>query len=331
MTRASSRFHLSATVDAPQSVPIRDAVAILRRGGLVAFPTETVYGLGADASNPAAVARIYEVKGRPAGHPVIVHIGDIGQLDRWARDVPGAAIKLAARFWPGPLTLVLWRAPGVADRLTGGQHTIGLRIPGHPVALQLLREFGGGIAAPSANRFGRISPTTAEHVRGDLGSEVDLILDGGTCEIGIESTIVDLSRGRPVLLRPGRIDAGDIAATLGVALEERDSDAPRVPGTLAAHYAPRQPLRLIESDQWERSVRGTSHGRGVLSFRSRPEGDTSTMWIEASRLPQRYGHDLYASLRALDSSGCTRILVEGPPDTREWAAILDRLGRARSA
>jgi L-threonylcarbamoyladenylate synthase len=298
---------------------------------LVAFPTETVYGLGADASNPAAVARIYEVKGRPAGHPVIVHIGDIRQLDHWARDVPGAAIKLAARFWPGPLTLVLRRAPGVADRLTGGQHTIGLRIPGHPVALQLLREFGGGIAAPSANRFGRISPTTAEHVQGDLGSEVDLILDGGTCEIGIESTIVDLSRGRPVLLRPGRIDAGDIAATLGVALEERDSDAPRVPGTLAAHYAPRQPLRLIESDQWERSLRGTSHGRGVLSFRSRPEGDTSTMWIEASRLPQRYGHDLYASLRALDSSGCTRILVEEPPDTREWAAIRDRLGRARSA
>jgi len=306
-------------------------VAILRRGGLVAFPTETVYGLGADASSPAAVARIYEVKGRPAGHPLIVHISDIGELDRWARDVPEAAIKLAAPFWPGPLTLVLRRAPGVADQLTGGQDTIGLRIPGHPIALQLLREFGGGIAAPSANRFGRISPTTAEHVRGDLGSEVDLILDGGTCEIGIESTIVDLSRGRPVLLRPGRIDAGDIAATLGVALEERDSDAPRVPGTLAAHYAPRQPLRLIESDQWERSVRGTSHGRGVLSFRSRPEGDTSTMWIEASRLPQRYGHDLYASLRALDSSGCTRILVEEPPNTREWAAIRDRLGRARSA
>jgi L-threonylcarbamoyladenylate synthase len=298
---------------------------------LVAFPTETVYGLGADASNPAAVGRIYEVKGRPAGHPLIVHIGDIGQLDRWARDIPKAATKLAARFWPGPLTLVLRRAPGVADQLTGGQDTIGLRIPGHPIALQLLREFGGGIAAPSANRFGRISPTTAEHVRGDLGSEVDLVLDGGTCEIGIESTIVDLSRGRPVMLRPGRIDAGDIAATLGVALEERDSDAPRAPGTLAAHYAPRQPLRLIESDQWERGVRDTSHGRAVLSFRSPPEGDMSTMWIEASILPQQYGHDLYANLRTLDLSGCDRILVEEPPDTREWAAIRDRLGRASSA
>ena len=321
---------MPARVDAPRPLPIREAVAILRRGGLVAFPTETVYGLGADASNPAAVARIYEVKGRPAGHPVIVHIGDVGQLARWAREIPEAATKLAARFWPGPLTLVLRRAPGVGSHPTGGQDTIGLRIPGHPVALQLLREFSGGIAAPSANRFGRISPTTAEHVRSDLGSEVDLVLDGGACEIGIESTIVDLSRGRPVLLRPGRIDARDIAATLGVALEERDSEAPRAPGTLATHYAPRQPLRLIESGRWERSVRGTSRGRAVLSFRSPPEGDMSTMWIEASREPQRYGHDLYANLRALDLSGCDRILVEKPPDSLEWAAIRDRLGRASS-
>jgi len=320
---------LSAKVEALQTVPIRDAVAILRRGGLVAFPTETVYGLGADASNPAAVARIYAVKGRPAGHPVIVHIGDVGQLARWAREIPEAATKLAARFWPGPLTLVLGRAPGVGGQLTGGQDTIGLRIPGHPIALQLLREFDGGIAAPSANRFGRISATTAEHVRMDLGSEVDLVLDGGACEIGIESTIVDLSRGRPVLLRPGRIAAEDIAATLGVAPLSRDPDAPRAPGTLAAHYAPRQPLRLIESDQWE-SVQGISHGRGVLSFRSPPEGDLSTMWIEASRQPNQYGHDLYAHLRALDSSGCDQILVEEPPATAEWAAIRDRLSRARS-
>jgi len=305
-------------------------VGILRRGGLVAFPTETVYGLGADASNPAAVARIYAVKGRPAGHPVIVHIGAVGQLARWARETPELAIKLAAAFWPGPLTLVLRRASGVGDELTGGEDTIGLRIPGHPVALELLREFGGGIAAPSANRFGRISPTTAEHVRSDLGSEVDLVLDGGACEIGIESTIVDLSRGRPVLLRPGRIGAEDIAATLGVAPLSRDSDGPRAPGTLAAHYAPRQPLRLIESDRWERSVRSIPRGRGVLSFRSPPEGDASTMWIEASTQPLAYGHDLYANLRALDLSGCAQILVEEPPATAEWAAIRDRLNRARS-
>ncbi len=205
-------------------------MAILQRGGLVAFPTETVYGLGADASNPMAVARIYEIKGRTASHPVIVHIGDVGQLARWAREIPEAATKLAMRFWPGPLTLVLRRAPSAGSQLTGGQDTIGLRIPGHPVALQLLREFGGGIAAPSANRFGRISPTTAEHVRDDLGKEIDLVLDGGPCEIGIESTIVDLSRQKAVLLRPGRISAEDIAAALGTAPEACDPAAPRAPG-----------------------------------------------------------------------------------------------------
>ena len=319
---------MSATVDALQSVPIRDAVATLRRGGLVAFPTETVYGLGADASNPAAVARIYAVKGRPAGHPVIVHIGDIGQLDRWAREIPGAATKLAARFWPGPLTLVLRRAPGVGDELTGGEDTIGLRIPGHPIALELLRQFGEGIAAPSANRFGRISPTTAEHVRNDLGEEVDLILDGGPCEIGIESTIVDLSRGRPVLLRPGQVSTGDIAATLGATPEPRDRSAPRAPGTLESHYAPQKPLRLVAGDQWER---GAGQNCAVLCFGARPAGEKCAMWIRASADPQRYARDLYSNLRALDASGCDEILVEEPPASAEWSAVRDRLARARSA
>jgi L-threonylcarbamoyladenylate synthase len=309
---------------------IRDAVAVLRRGGLVAFPTETVYGLGADASNPAAVARIYRVKGRPPGHPVIVHIADAGQLSRWAREISGHAARLAARFWPGPLTLVLRRASGVGDELTGGQETIGLRVPGHPVALALLRKFGGGIAAPSANRFGRISPTSAEHVRRDLGSDVDMILDGGPCEIGIESTIIDLSRGRPVLLRPGRIGAGDIAEALGVAPESPDSDAPRAPGALRSHYAPRKPLRLVGSPEWELRIRAGSPGRGVMSFRARPAGDVSVIWIAAPSDPERYGHDLYANLRALDSSGCDEILVEEPPGSAEWTAIRDRLSRARS-
>lgn len=331
MTRASSRFHLSARVDAPQSVPIRDAVAILRRGGLVAFPTETVYGLGADASNPAAVARIYEVKGRPAGHPVIVHIGDVGHLPLWAREIPEATTKLAARFWPGPLTLVLRRAAGVADQLTGGQDTIGLRIPGHPIALELLRVFGGGIAAPSANKFGRISPTTAEHVRNDLGEEVDLILDGGPCEIGIESTIVDLSRDRPVLLRPGRVSTEDIAAALGATPEPRDRNAPRAPGTLESHYAPRKPLRLVAAGQWDDRVRSARQNCAVLSFRARPAGEKCAMWIRASADPQRYARDLYSNLRALDASGCDEILVEEPPASAEWAAVRDRLARARLA
>ncbi len=309
---------------------IKEAAGILRRGGLVAFPTETVYGLGADASNPAAVARIYAVKGRPPNHPVIVHIGEVGQLACWAREIPEPAAKLAARFWPGPLTLLLRRASGVGDDLTGGQETIGLRVPGHPVALELLREFRGGIAAPSANRFGRISPTTAEHVRSDLGSDVDLVLDGGACEIGIESTIVDVSRGKPVVLRPGRISEDDIARALGFPPVPRDPGAPRAPGSLQSHYAPRQPLRLVASREWDLRVRGKSTGRGVMAFRARPPGDASAIWIEAPADPGRYGHDLYANLRMLDSSACDEILVEEPPGSEEWTAIRDRLSRARS-
>jgi len=308
---------------------IKEAAAVLRRGGLVAFPTETVYGLGADASNPAALARLYAVKGRPLHHPVIVHLGEAAQLARWAREIPRHAETLAERFWPGPLTLVLRRAKGVSDELTGGQDTIGLRVPGHAVALELLREFGGGIAAPSANRFGRISPTTTEHVRRDLGSDVDVILDGGACEIGIESTIVDVSRGRPVLLRPGRISEDDIARALGAGPAPRDAAAPRAPGALDSHYAPRHPLRLVSRD-WDARVRGDSSGRGVMSFRARPAEDASMIWIEASSDARNYAHDLYANLRALDESGCREIVVEEPPATGEWAAIRDRLMRARS-
>jgi L-threonylcarbamoyladenylate synthase len=268
------------------------------------------------------------VKGRPSSHPVIVHIGGAVEMDRWAREVPAHAAALAARFWPGPLTLVLRRASGVGDELTGGQDTIGLRVPGHPVALELLREFGGGIAAPSANRFGRISPTTADHVRNDLGPDVDLILDGGACEIGIESTIVDVSRGMPVLLRPGRIGASEIAAAIGVAPRPPDSHAPRAPGTLEAHYAPQRPLRLVPSREWGPLNLSRC---GVMSFRSRPAGDASTAWIRAPSDPERYGHDLYANLRALDASECDEILVEEPPPSAEWSAIRDRLTRARSS
>jgi L-threonylcarbamoyladenylate synthase len=322
---------LRPTSNAADSLPIRKAVSILKHGGLVAFPTETVYGLGADASNPAAVARLYRVKSRPTDHPVIVHIADAAQLARWARDVPESAAKLAARFWPGPLTLVLKRAASVGDYLTGGQDTVGLRIPGHPIALELLRLFGGGIAAPSANKFGRISPTTAEHVRNDLGDEVDMILDGGPCEIGIESTIVDLTRGRPVVLRPGRIGAEEIEGTLRVETGSRDPRTPRAPGTLETHYAPRHPLRLVPSMHWGEVLHAAPLYCGVLSFHPRPVGHAGALWIEASKNPQRYAHDLYANLRALDASGCHEILVEQPPESGEWSAVRDRLVRARSA
>lgn len=307
------------------SEPIARAVAILKRGGLVAFPTETVYGLGADASNAAAVERIYRVKGRPAAHPVIVHIGAAAELEDWAREIPDSARALAERFWPGPLTLVLKRARRVHDSVTGGQDTIGLRVPGHPLALELLRAFGGGVAAPSANKFGRISPTTAEHVRRDLGDEVDLVLDGGPCEIGIESTIVDLSRARPVLLRPGRVSAAETAAVIGVAPQPRDPGAPRAPGMLEVHYAPRRPLRLVSREDLLRAV---PEGSAVLAFGDPPKGAASALWLRASSDPGRYAHELYSSLRRLDEIATRSILVERPPPGPAWEAIADRLERA---
>src|SRR5574341_279088 len=217
---------------------IEQAVAVLRAGGLVAFPTETVYGLGADASNAAAVRKIFEAKRRPAAHPLIVHLADAVQLANWAREVPEHARRLARKFWPGPLTLILKRAPRVSDVVTGGQETVAVRVPLHPVSQQLLARFGSGVAAPSANRHGRVSATTAEHVRREFGAEVNCVLDGGEARIGIESAIVDLSGVRPVLLRPGWVTAAEIESVLGTRLASPDTGAPRAPGTLPVHYAP---------------------------------------------------------------------------------------------
>lgn len=308
---------------------LEQAVAILRRGGLVAFPTETVYGLGADARNPAAIARLYAVKGRPRTHPLIVHLGRSERLDRWAREVSPAALALAATFWPGPLTLVLRRANGVPDAVTGGQDSVGLRMPAHPLALELLARFAGGIAAPSANRFGRVSPTTADHVREDLGSDVDLVLDGGACEVGIESTIVDLSRGAPVILRPGRITAEQIEKATGATPRRIAGPAPRAPGALPAHYAPRRPLKLVESADWDRAaVMERDKRLAVLCFREKPPGDSGATWITAARDPEKFAHDLYANLRLLDAAGCDLILVEAPPRDPQWTGVNDRLARA---
>jgi len=323
-------------VTAPSATEIARAAAVLRSGGLVAFPTETVYGLGADARNAEAVARIFAVKGRPQDHPVIVHIPGIEYLQGWARDVPPLALALARAFWPGPLTLVLRRAAGVPDAVTGGQDTVGLRVPSHAVAQALLRAFAGeeggrrfdGVAAPSANRFGRISPTTAEHVRADLGSDVDMILDGGACEVGIESTIVDCSRGVPVLLRPGRVTAADIAGLAGVMPLGADRESPRAPGTLESHYAPRHPLKLVVPAQWDKALAHSGGRRAVLSLREQPLQDPSMRWIRMPQDPAGYGHGLYAGLRALDACDCEFILVEAPPEGAEWEGIRDRLGRA---
>jgi L-threonylcarbamoyladenylate synthase len=317
----------------PTPENIASAVALLRAGSLVALPTETVYGLGADASNPKAVAKIFTAKGRPQDHPVIVHLADASQVSAWAREVPEVANKLAARFWPGPLTIIFKRAAGVNDAVTGGQDSVGLRVPGHPVAQQLLRAFGGGIAAPSANRFGRISPTTAAHVAAEFGaaSEMTMIVDGGACDVGIESTIVDVSRGGCMVLRPGRIGAAQIAEVVGRAVgtaTQRAPDAPRASGTLEVHYAPVTPLRLVASSSLFAEVRSAD---AVLAFGPAAAGIESEKWIVAKRDARAYAHDLYANLRSLDALACARILVEAPPDEESWAAINDRLRRAAAA
>jgi len=301
---------------------------MLRSGGLVAFPTETVYGLGADASNPIALGRMFATKGRPSDHPVIVHLQAGEDLAHWALDISVAAQQLADYFWPGPLTLVLRRAAGVLDAVTGGQETVGLRTPSHPIAQRLLKVFGGGIAAPSANRFGRVSPTTAQHVREELGDRLDLILDGGPCEVGIESTILDLSTGVPVLLRPGRIGVAEIESVAGQAVLRATSASPRASGTLAAHYAPKIPLVLAGPSDLERIVRNMDGPVAVLAHGVQPADARAALWQVAASDARIYAHDLYAVLRAFESSGCTLIVVETPPVGAEWDGVRDRLTRA---
>jgi len=308
---------------------VRRAVEILRAGGLVAFPTETVYGLGADAANPSALARLYAVKRRPVDHPVIVHFADAASAFEWAREVPEAAHRLAARFWPGPLTMILKRSAKAQDFVTGGQDTVGLRVPSHPVAQALLRAFGGGIAAPSANLFGRLSPTTAAHVQEDLGANVDLVLEGGPSEVGIESTIADLSADSPALLRPGHVRREEIEAVLGCRIGARAAGAPRHPGGLERHYAPRTPTRLAAAHALDAQIAQLGARVAVLAF-SRPD-ERVMRWIRMPRDPAAYARRLYGALRELDAAACEMILIETPPDAPEWIAVLDRLRRAASA
>ena len=304
---------------------LKKAAELLRKGHLVAFPTETVYGLGADASNAEAVKKLYEVKRRPADHPVIVHFDSAARAFTWARDVPEAALKLAKKFWPGPLTLVLKRSALAHDFVTGGQDTVGVRVPAHPVAHELLAAFGGGVAAPSANRFGLVSPTTAAHVREDLGDDVELVLEGGPSEVGIESTILDLSGGKPVLLRPGKISAAEIAAVIGP-VEEKRGDSPRHSGGLERQYAPRTPARLVPTQDLDGEIALRKDKVAVLAF-SRPD-ERVDFWLRMPRDPKAYAHKLYGALRELDTAGCEAILIESPPDDAQWNAVLDRLRRA---
>jgi len=310
---------------------IQQAAAILRVGRLVAFPTETVYGLGADARNPEAIRRLFTAKGRPADHPVIVHLASADAMPQWVSRVPSTAVMLAAAFWPGPLTLVLPRAAHVLDLVTGGQETVAIRVPRHPVAQALLEAFGDGVVAPSANRFGRLSPTHANHVRTELGDTVDLILDGGPTDVGVESTIVDLSGDRPVLLRPGSIIPAHLAAVLGEAPDAPHAASPRASGTLPSHYAPRTPLDVIAPDDLEeRATQCTARGShiAVLARRKALSTLSGIAWYIASADATTYAHVLYATLRALDAGGYDRILVEDVPDDGAWLAVWDRLHRA---
>ena len=315
-------------------VEIETAVQALRDGELVAFPTETVYGLGANAQNPAAVRKIFEAKGRPETHPVIVHLDSPRFLHRWVREVPDVATRLAERLWPGPLTMVFPKAPQVHDIVTGGQDTIAIRVPQHPMAQQLLTAFGGGIAAPSANRYGRLSPTRAEHVRDELGEAVKVILDGGECQIGLESTIVAFEGGNVRLLRPGAVTAGQIRQIVSDLIVGAGLDSPRVPGSATVHYAPNTPMSIVPAGEIDAHAASLSEGGrrvAVLAQRLPLRAHKYVTWINAGRRPEQYGHDLYANLRTLDKAGCQRILVQDVPEGERWEAIRDRLLRAASS
>jgi L-threonylcarbamoyladenylate synthase len=331
---------------------IATAAAVLEAGGLVAFPTETVYGLGADAENPAAVARIYEAKGRPNDHPVIVHVAPGADLDYWVTDIPNEARQLVAAFWPGPLTLILKRASHIPDAVSGGQDTVGIRCPSHPVAIALLSAFKGGkggVAAPSANKFGNVSPTTAQHVRDEFGLDahddgptaadadscsaalLGTVLEGGPSQVGIESTIVDLSRlttHGPVLLRPGHISAQQIADVIGQLPAAPDQAAPRASGTLESHYAPRTPVTMLDQASLTATL-AQLQAKGVkvaVISHALPALQVAQQMLPGD--PGGYAYGLYAALRDMDQTGSDLILVETPPQDPQWLGVNDRLRRS---
>jgi L-threonylcarbamoyladenylate synthase len=315
----------------PLDEPARDAADVLRRGGLVALPTETVYGLAGDARNAEAVARIFAAKGRPVDHPLIVHLGERARLSDWAQDIPDVAWRLAEAFWPGPLTLVLRRAPGVLDAVTGGMDTVALRVPGHQLALRVLELFGGGVAAPSANRYGSVSPTTAADVREELGDRVDLILDGGPCDVGIESTIVDLSGEVLCLLRPGLITAEDLQRVAAVSVASTPRAGVRSPGLKDSHYAPRARVVLASMDDAVAEVeRWQASGRkvGLLSAHRPVALARSVPWLNLGENVFEQARVLYRQLREADHLGLDVLIAVAPVEAGPGRALCDRLRRA---
>jgi L-threonylcarbamoyladenylate synthase len=337
---------------------IKKAVALLRKGELVAFPTETVYGLGADATSEPALAKLYAAKGRPVSHPVIVHLHSLEQVNDWAENVPESFWILARKFWPGPLTMIVQKSEKALNQVTGGQAAVGLRMPSHPIALLLLKEFGEGVAAPSANKFGHVSPTVAKDVEEEFAGEVSLVLDGGPCRVGIESTIVDLSQGAVRILRPGMIldaqirealrstgaaldlvtgfaSASSVSEAVQTATNPESAGGPenqlRAPGNLPTHYAPKTPLHVVPSHLLEHRIveLGGGSSVAVISFGA-PKIDSSSPrdWIIADKDPILYARTIYANLRALDRLQKNWIVVEEPPDSPGWIGIRDRLKRA---
>lgn len=313
----------------PQS--IAHAAELLRAGQLVAFPTETVYGLGADAANPQAVARIFAAKGRPDDHPLIVHIANAAQIGDWAAETPAAAMRLAQAFWPGPLTMILNKKAEVPLAVTGGQQTVALRVPANPVARQLLEAFGGGVAAPSANRFGHISPTQASHVAEELGDKVACILDGGPCSVGVESTIIDLTDDQPAILRPGRITRSQLKAVLQTEIRLSPQSKIRAPGMLAVHYAPNTMSLLCPPGTLNAMIdEFCSKGKqiGILVYSPAAAQAPCRHLIRLPEHAEHYESELYSSLRELDKLHLDTILIEQPPSDEAWAAVNDRLSKA---
>jgi L-threonylcarbamoyladenylate synthase len=326
-------------ISGSSSAHVKQAADALHAGELLGLPTETVYGLAADACNETAVAKIFKAKGRPANHPLIVHVASAEAVTKFASEVPNFAQALMAQFWPGPLTLILPRKEDMAAAAAGGQNSVGLRCPSHPVAREVLQACATqgvwGVAAPSANLFGRVSPTTAAHVHSEFGNEL-LILDGGECEVGIESTIVDCTRGVPVLLRPGQISRTQIEQACGLKLvspEALNSEAPRASGTLESHYAPSAKVRLMNQAEWQRALVALGpHAQNLaLWSHQRPASDlmgAGLCWRAMPANATQAAHDLFSVLRDFDVRGVRTIWIETPPDTPEWEGVRDRLQRA---
>ncbi len=315
---------------------VSQAAAHIRAGELVAFPTETVYGLGADASNDAAVAKIFAAKGRPADHPLIVHIASADQVLDYASSLPPFADRLIKAFWPGPLTVILPRKPDVATAAAGGQNSIGLRCPAHPLALEFLKECGTGVAGPSANKFGRVSPTTAQHVRQEFGDAV-MVLDGGPCTVGIESSIVDCTRSAPVLLRPGVLTRAQLSAACGetvLSADHQPDDAPRAPGTLESHYAPSAKVRLMDAKAIQTALDLLGADAKHIAVYSRSIVRIKSTQVLYRRMPDdalATAEQLFAVLRDFDAQGVKLIWIEPVPELTEWDGVRDRLARASAS